>query len=193
MKSLLAIALMLLPITSQATTISGIFTMGIDFGGKELVKGQYIDGSTSTIHAGAGFSLTAGTIFVLPSKTVHTFEVQSTIGFKVTGLKSSTNSSANWIRFPIDLLAFYHNIEQHFRLGGGITYHIGNELTCSGKTNAQPKSYKNAIGKVFQGDYFFGNEKIGLGMRYTMMNYLEKNDTRLVNGDSFGFQMTYLF
>jgi hypothetical protein len=192
MKILIPLILLLLPALAQAMNVSPLVMTGLEFGGDKLVSAHYSDGSTSDIQAGRGIVLAGGAVIDLTETAPHAFEAEATLGVKWTSTKAATNGEADWWRWPIEILSFYHNTEKHFRAGAGISYQIGNSLKGSKDASSLTTRFQNAAGIVFQGDYFVGEKNnVGLGLRYTLIQYSQAGSSNSVNGNSLGLEMTY--
>ncbi len=185
---------LLFPLASQAAKISPLIGAGIEFGGDKLVDVTYTDGSKSGIEAGRGLLLVGGVVVNLFETTPHTFETQASVGIKWTSTKEATNGSVDFFRWPIELLGFYRNTENNFRLGGGPVYQFGNELKGSKDAAIASSKFKNAVGLVIEGDYFVGSRKnMGLGLRFTSIKYQAETLPITVSANTLGFNFSYLW
>lgn len=195
MKTLILLfGIFLLPFASNAAKVSPLFAGALEFGGDKLVDVTYSDGSKSNIEAGRGIILAGGAVVNFTETTPHTFEVQGTFGIKWTSTKQATNGEVDFYRWPLELLSFYRNTENNFRLGGGVTYQLGNELKGSKDASAISTKLKNALGFVVQGDYFIGAaSNMALGLRYTTIQYETENFGGSASGNSFGLSFTYFW
>ncbi len=184
----------LFPFAANAADISPFFSAGLEFGGDKLVDITYSDGSNSDIRAGRGILLSGGAVFVLSDTAPHRFELQPSLGIKWTGVKEAENGSVDFYRFPIEVLSFYRNTDSHFRIGGGVTYQVRNELKGTKDAALASTRFENALGLVLQGDFMVGKHRnMGFGLRYTAIKYEPKVGGDSVNGSSIGFIFTFVF
>lgn len=181
--------------SAEATKIRPAFTSALEFGGDKLIDITYSDGSKSSIEAGRGIVFGGGVNIDLSETVPHTFEAQLTAAIKWTSAKEAKNGNVDWYRFPLELISFYHNTERNYRLGGGLTYQIANELKGSGDAAAAAMKFDNGAGYVLEGDYFFGEKKdLILGVRYTGINYRAQNAaSSTINGSSWGIAFNYVW
>lgn len=187
--------LIFLPCLARAAHFSPVFTSALEFGGDNLVNLTYSDGSTSNIEAGRGILLGAGVDVDLTGTTPHRFEAQLTGGMKWTSTQKATNGEVDWYRFPIEFMSFYRNMEKDFRVGGGLVYQIGNQLSGTKEAAVVSTHFDNAIGFVLQGDWILGPEKnIGIGIRYTGITYkAQVAGASMVKGSSLGMCFEYFW
>jgi hypothetical protein len=193
MKTLFFVLALLAAGNANALEITPLVGAGIEFGGDSLVNAPYSDGSRSEIEAGRGIFLRGGATAELLRTNSHALAVELAIGLKWASTKQARNGSVDWIRLPVEALAFYQNAENHFRLGAGISYQSGNNLKGSKDAAAVSTKFQDAAGLVLAGDYFLGQEtNMGLGLRYTSISYQPTGATAKAKGDSLGLWFTYL-
>ncbi len=154
------------PATSNAVDIRPVFRAGAEFGGDNIVKAATTGGSSSSrsIDANQGLSVGGGASILMDSKDI---EGEVTLSYKFSSI-SAQNGDIDWSVLPLDALVFYRFPK--FRLGGGLTYHLGPKLKGTGVASDLHATYKDALGLVLQADYRFA-QKLALGLRYTSVNY----------------------
>ena len=167
--------------TAQAAEVRPAFVAGYDTGGDEVVVVTFSSGKTDSIKANEGLYLGGGVSVI---NDAGNLEFLGTLAFKYQGIHAS-NGDLTWTRFPLDALIFYRL--QSFRFGGGLTYVIHPRLKGSGEVSYIDTTFDNAAGVVLQGDYLMG--RVGLGLRYTLLDYKVGGITVKSNGlgASFGF------
>ena len=148
------------PATSNAVEVRPVFRAGAEFGGDTLTKVSNGD----SIHANQGLSIGGGASILTDSKDI---EGEVTLSYKFSGITAS-NGDIDWSVLPLDALVFYRLPK--FRLGGGLTYHLGPKLKGGGVASTLNAKYKDALGFVLQADYLF-TRRLALGVRYTNVNY----------------------
>jgi hypothetical protein len=191
-RSLIAFgALTLASATAQAVDIRPTVKIGYEAGGDELVIATFTSGSTENVKAGTGV---LGGIGVSLLNEAKSFEIETTIGVKADFINAK-NGDVTWVRYPVDLLAFYRFWK--LRVGGGITYHLNPKVTSSGAAAGVNQSYDAALGYVVQADFLFSGaeESKGayLGVRFTGMDYDLKGGGYTAKANSVGVQFGYRF
>ena len=177
-KAVPAMALMLVaavPAASLAADVRPVAKLGFDFGGDNLVTAQFSNGSSESIKANELLYLGGGASIITDSKDI---EVEVTLSYKFKNI-SATNGDIKWTRFPLEALVFYRMPK--FRLGGGLTYHVGPKLSGSGVVGGLNVKVDDALGVVLQGDYLF-TQKASLGLRYTNLSYKANGVSANSNG-----------
>lgn len=150
-----------------AADVQGIFKLGYDFGGDEMVTVPFTDGSTKTIKANEGFYLGGGVAFLDRDRT---WELDLTLAYKFK-LINASNGDVTWSTVPFEALVFYRF--DHVRLGGGVAYHISPRLEGTGVASALDIKFKDALGGIAQVDWLI-TENVALGLRYTFLEYEAK-------------------
>ena len=169
--------------TARAAEVRPAFVAGYDTGGDEIVAVTFSGGETDSIRANEGFYLGGGVSILNDARNV---EFLGTLSVKYQGLHAS-NGDLTWIRFPLDALVFYRL--QSFRLGGGLSYVIHPMLKGSGEVSNIDVTLDNAPGVVLQGDYLMG--RVGLGLRYTLLDYKQNGNTIKSSGLGLTFGLTF--
>jgi hypothetical protein len=160
--------LVVLGSSAQAQGVRGLLRLGAEFGGDEVIGFTYSDGSTPEVTAGGGLLLSAGVAVRLIPLGAHALEGQLNAGVKYRTIPPATNQSANWLRFPVEALAFYR-APMGMRVGGGATVHLRNVLEASGATVNDRVEFQAKPGYVLQAEYIRG--KISFDARYTILKY----------------------
>ena len=150
--------------TAQAAEIRPMFKGAADFGGDTLITVQFSDGSSESIKANELLSLGGGVSIVNDAGDIET---ELTLSYKFR-MVTATNGDVTFSRWPLDALVFYRLPE--LRLGGGLTYHLGPELSGSGFAGGLNVKFDDALGLLLQADYRV-TPKINLGVRYTSLDY----------------------
>jgi len=166
-KAVPAMALMLaaaVPAASLAADVRPVAKLGFDFGGDNLVTAQFSNGSSESIKANELLYLGGGASIITDSKDI---EVEVTLSYKFKNI-SATNGDIKWTRFPLEALVFYRMPK--FRLGGGLTYHLGPKLSGSGIASNINGNFDDSLGLVLQADYLI-TQKASVGARYTSLKY----------------------
>lgn len=132
---------------------------GIEFGGDIILQVFFTNGEDQTIRAGQGGYLAFGGEFQFPK--VRPLMFRTSIGIKYT-TTAADNANIRLTRFPIQLTPFW-KINSDFRLGVGITSHLGPKLKGDGFI--PDVAYTSSIGPRVE----FGYKWIAL--TYTAINY----------------------
>ncbi len=194
MRKIIFLAALVIACSAEAAGVAPVLGGGLEFGGEPLVRAEYSDGSTSQVNAGNGILVQAGAVAEIACFGAHCVDLQSTFGLKWTGTKEAKNGEVSWIRFPLELIAFYRPVSLPFRAGPGVSYQFGNSV--SGSKDAAPltTAFQSALGFVVQADYLFGARKnVPVGLRYTRMQYRTASGYGPVQGDSIGISVQYLW
>lgn len=164
--ALASVAALLLaaPASPQAAEVRPMLKTAADFGGDTLINVTFTDGSTQSIRANELLSLGGGVSIVNDAGDIET---ELTLSYKF-GMVSASNGDVTFSRWPLDALVFYRLPE--LRLGGGLTYHLGPELSGSGFAGGLNLDFDDALGLLLQADYRV-TPKINLGIRYTSLDY----------------------
>jgi hypothetical protein len=184
-----AIVLFASPAEAQEQRLRGLFRLGAEIGGEKVLQFTYDDGSTPDVPAGAGLLISGGGVLELYRRGAHTLETQLSVGFKWRTIPPATNQDANWIRFPVEALAFYR-APANFRLGGGVTMHLANSLKASGAVLNDEVTFKSNPGFIVQAEWLRRN--IGIDVRYTALEYeVDRGGSGTVGASSVGAGFSY--
>jgi hypothetical protein len=155
------------PVVADAAEIRPLFKAGYDFGGDDMVRVVFTDGSSETIKTNEGLYLGGGAAIINDARN---WEFHVTLAYKFAMINAS-NGDVEWTMFPLEALAFYRF--QKIRLGGGLAYHINPSLEGSGVIGGLDVKFKNAAGAVLQADWRI-TEQMAAGLRYTVIDYEAK-------------------
>jgi hypothetical protein len=156
----------------------------ITFGGETLVKVQYTDGHTQSIHSGGLFQIFGGAEYESDS-----FVVQGTVGYHVDDT-SAKNGSVRFDRFPVELIGLWKTTDK-VRLGLGVRSAGGAKVSSSGAAaDVGHQSFKSSTGLIVQGEYFFGPNWSGVA-RVVKEDYTA-NGVK-VSGNHVGLGVAYRF
>ncbi len=138
--------------------------LGFDFGGDKLVTAYFTDGSTKSLYANEGFFAGAGVSIRDPDSEL---EIEAALSFKASSITAS-NGDVTWVRWPLDLLAFYR--QPSYRVGAGVTFHLHPRVRASGAAAGADLQFSPALGLLLQADYLL-RDNVALGARYTNIEY----------------------
>ncbi len=137
---------------------------GITFGGDDVAKANFTDGSSDKLYAGALIDIKAGGIVSLPSSP---YEIQASVGYFFDSI-AAENGDASFNRVPIEVLGFYRH-EKH-RFGLGLSYHTSVNLDLEGPSTDLNLDFKNAAGSVIEYGYEM-SDRLVLAVRGVMIDY----------------------
>lgn len=168
-------------------------SVGADFnaGADTLLVLEFDDGDTQDIKAGNGLSLSASGGVLFFDEYQHRLELVLSLGVKLSTMQPTSNADLSFVRFPLELLAFYRNDDWHFRVGGGPVLHMGNSLTGSGALSDLDVDLEPAVGGIVQADLVFGEWFVG--MRYTALSYQVSGAATTAAANSLGVTLGYLY
>jgi len=165
---------------------------GADFnaGAETLLTLHYTDGTTQEIKAGNGVWFAAGAGAMFFDQQPHRLETQLTLGIKYSSMQPTNNASLNFVRIPIEALAFYRNEDWHFRIGGGGAWYVSNSLSGGGALSGEVH-FDPALGAVLQGDFVW--TAFAVGLRYTLLRLRPEGASASANANSFGLNLSYFY
>jgi len=177
---------------AHATTLELGGALGVDFnaGADTLLVLHYSDGTSQDIKAGNGLLAAAGGGIMFFDEQPHRLETELTIGIKYASMRPTNNASLDFIRVPIELLAFYRNEDWHFRVGGGGAWYVSNSLSGGGALNGDVK-FGPALGGIAQADFVWG--AFAVGLRYTLLQLRADGADRGANANSLGLNLSYFY
>jgi len=189
---LIAAACSTLSLQARATTFELGGALGADFnaGADTLLVLKYSDGTTQDIKAGNGLLAAVGGGVMFFDQQPHRLETQLTIGVKYSTMSPANNASLDFVRVPIELLAFYRNEDWHFRLGGGGAWYVSNSLSGGGALNGEAK-FGPALGGIAQADFVWN--AFAVGLRYTLLQLRADGADRSANANSLGVNLSYFY
>lgn len=167
--------------------------VGYDFGGETLATVTFTDGSTQSIKANQGFYLGGGASILLTNP--KDIEVEVALSYKEDSI-TAANGEVKFTRIPLDALVFYR-FPEHFRVGGGLTYHLNPKLSTSGVVGNINVNFDDALGWVLQAEYLLPprssrTPKMTVGARFTMIDYETNGATAKSNGVGITFSIGFL-
>lgn len=170
-------------VTAQAVALDpGFhFKAGYDLGGDRLATVVFTNGDTESIRANEGLFLGAGVSLVNDAQNLET---ELSLGVKFGGSVAS-NGDVTFTTFPAEALMFYR--WSRVRAGGGIVYQLSPELEVdgAGASFASNTEYDDALGFIAQVEYRI-TRKLNVGLRYTAIEYDQKNTNASFDGNTFG-------
>ena len=177
---------------ARATTFELGAAAGVDFnaGADTLLTLRYSDGTEQEIKAGNGLRLAAGAGAMFFDQQPHRLETQLTLGIKYSSMQPTNNASLDFVRVPIELLAFYRNEDWHFRVGGGGAWYVSNSLSGGGALNGEAH-FDPALGAIVQGDFVWG--AFAVGLRYTLLQLRAADADASANANSLGLNLSYFY
>jgi hypothetical protein len=196
-KTLLACALSIASITSvyaqtEPNPLRFMVGIGLTAGGDNVATANYTDGSTNNISAGTGIQLMTGVDYRLNQSV----SFQATVGYRGRFALGS-NGNASFDRYPIELLGYY-NLNEKWRLGGGIQYIHNPSLNASGALAYLSEDFKSTTGIVLETEYF-PMPHLGIKFRAVKENYTpivqpySGYSTDSINGSHIGVLSDYYF
>ena len=189
---LILVAATTFSLPARATTFELGGALGADFnaGADTLLVLHYSDGTSQDIKAGNGLLAAAGGGIMFFDQQPHRLETQLTVGIKYSTMEPTNNASLDFVRVPIELLAFYRNEDWHFRVGGGGAWYVSNSLSASGALNGDVK-FGPALGAVAQAEFVWG--AFAVGLRYTLLQLRAEGADRSANANSLGLNLSYFY
>lgn len=176
------------PSARSRHVLEWVIGLGYDFGGEELGKLTYADGSSASIKANNGIAINAGAILANGNTA---FSTQITLGYKYGGQRG-TNGDVTWSAIPLDVIEYFRL--KNLRMGLGLSYQISPQLNVNLPSGYTDK-YNNAFGLIAQ----FGWAPIGahysIDLRYTSIRYQlsEVPDAAMVDGSVAGLYTSLRF
>ena len=192
--AVLALALAAAAPEAHSQDIRPMLKVGFDFGGDTLATVTFTDGSTQSIKANQGFYLGGGASILLSNP--KDIEVEVALSYKEDSI-TAANGEVKFTRIPLDALVFYR-LPEHFRVGGGLTYHLNPTLSTSGVVGNINVNFDDALGWVLQAEYLLPprtlrTPKMTVGARYTVIDYKTSTGvTAKSNGVGITFSIGFL-
>lgn len=177
---------------AQARETNFLFGFSLDFGGDEVGRIVYTDGTKDTLNANDGASLFAGVHYHVSDA----WAVQALLGQK-TGAVSAKNGSLEFQRVPLTLQVFNDLHPQH-RVGGGLTYHHDPVLICDANDACDFElEFDNALGWVVSYQFLqpMANERLNMviGAQYTNIQYTPDNGSKDADASGPGLTLALQF
>ncbi|MCB0406732.1 MAG: hypothetical protein KDD34_00935 [Bdellovibrionales bacterium] len=179
-------------IPSQARVFTPLAQIGFDGGGDSLHEQS--DQSDFDLRAGTGFFFSGGTIVTVSDTDPHAFEAQLTLSYKLTWDTDEDQGDVNWIHIPLELMYFYKNKRDNFRLGYGVSYYTSSKLEGEGSRSDIHRKYKNELGYILAIEKILENPRsegmVSFGVRYNIRDFIPKDGGAKKNGNAFGLYIT---
>jgi hypothetical protein len=172
--------------TQPASPFNFFLGAGLTFGGDKLAEANYTNGDSSKLTAGALLQLNGGVRFQAGEKVT----ISGSVGYHVDNANAS-NGSLRFDRFPVELLAHYA-VNEQWRLGGGVRFVSGPELSSSGVASGNNAKFDSATGAVIEAQYMI-NPKSAVAIRYVSEKYGIQGFTGKVDASHGGVFFNYYF
>jgi hypothetical protein len=157
--------------------------------GDDVLNLTFNDGSKQSISAGNGLGLALGAGAIFFDGQPHELEVTLTAGVKYSTMSPTQNASLDWVRVPLELLAFYRNDTFHFRVGGGATMYGLNSLSGGGALSGLDVHFSPSPGAVLQADFISGG--FFAGLRFTIMSFHPTTSDGAISANALGFDLGF--
>lgn len=166
--------------TERPLTAKFLVEGGIEYGGDEILQVFFTNGEDQTMRAGQGGFIAVGG--ELQFSNVKQLMLRTSIGIKYNNT-AADNANIRLTRFPVHLTPFW-KINNDFRLGVGITTHLGPSLKGDGFID--DVDYTSTAGPRFE----FGYKWIAL--TYTAINYKDESGESF-SASSIGASVSFTF
>jgi hypothetical protein len=197
LKKISLLTLLSLASLNASNDLKPILQMGYDFGGTTLAtveNDSYYDSSIDKVRAGQGLGFEVGAVVDSPN-----VELQFLVGYRFDN-ESAYNGDVTWDVIPFTALAMFKS--QRWKMGGGLTYHLnpslegsfsGYDLNGDYFHDTADDEYENALGAIVQMQYRL-TDNFSMGIKGTFIEYkLKKDNSVTANGNSIGFNFSYVF
>lgn len=169
--------------SAQAFDIGPTGGVSFDFGGDDLLKVKFTDGTSSTLRAGDGMQLNFGAVASLDQ--MNTFFATMTLGWKYSGIGKAENGSATISRFPLEGMLYYR-AGKH-RIGAGLTKHLGISYDTGGVLADASTNLESNVGSILSYGYSFEEtDMMAFGIKYTNLTYTATEFDTDVDAGSWG-------
>jgi Outer membrane protein beta-barrel domain len=172
---------------AEGPSLRPLLGVGVTVGGDELAGDiTFDDGYSEDIQAGQFVHLYAGARY----QGVPQFSIQATIGYHFDNSRAASNGSAQFERFPLEVLAHFH-LDDQLRVGGGVRFVSGARFESSGILSVGDRDFENTTGAVIEAEYMIAPE-VGFKLRYVSEKYEAKapfNDS--FDGSHVGFMLSW--
>jgi hypothetical protein len=174
------------------TTVEAGGGANVDFNmGDDVLKITFTDGSTQDITAGNGLGLAAGAGVIFFDGGSYELELTLTAGLKYSTMQPTQNAELNWVRIPVELLAFYRNDPFHFRVGGGATTYVLNSLSGGGALSGLDVHFSPSPGAILQADFIWHG--FFAGLRYTVLSFHPTTSNQTISANALGVDLGFFF
>jgi len=165
----------------------GLIGAGLTWGGDELARVIYTDGSTDHITAGGEVHMYAGLEYRLDPAV----SLQATLGLHLDSARSASNAGLSFSRVPLELLVYRH-VDEHLRFGAGLRLVSGARLKGTGLFGGIDRRYGSTLGLVLEAEYLF-DHTIGIKLRHVSESYQETFGGPRYSGDHWGLMANFYF
>jgi hypothetical protein len=148
----------------------------LEFGGDKIATVVFTDGSTQSVNAGQGGTLSLGAHYRPAELPI---DLVGTVGYKFVTTKAS-NADIGVTRFVVQALGLYDPVGE-FWIGGGPVLHLG--TTFSGGGLVDDVNFDPSLGLTVQAGWRW------IGLDYTLMTY--KVNGISVDASAFGFSLRW--
>jgi hypothetical protein len=189
----LVVLLFLLPLKSWC--LEGFATLGAGFGGTPF--DQVVTGPNFNMGGGDALNLGFGLIIPVTDTSPSRFEIQVGANYSFWTANGGENEVA-WTRMPIDVIYYYRNLDEKFRLGWGATYSVASKIDGKGINREASHDIDNALGWTVCADILIGHpdndqDLLAYGLRYNMIKYKDDSFKRELDASALYLTMTFLF
>ena len=177
-------------VSNETQALEWVIGLGADFGGEELGKLYYADGSAASVKANNGIAFYIGA--VVPNGNDSAFSTQVTLGYKFGGPRG-TNGDITWSAIPLEGIEYYR--VNSLRLGLGLSYQIRPQLSVNIPASSYTSRYDNAIGFIAQIGWAPVKGHYSIDLRYTSIKF-QPSDVQgapAVDGSVAGIYASYRF
>jgi hypothetical protein len=157
-------------VSKETQAFDWVVGLGADFGGEELGRLYYTDGSSASVKANNGIALYIGAI--IPNRKDSPFSTHLTLGYKFGGPRG-TNGDITWSAIPLEGIEFYHT--HSMRLGLGLSYHFRPQLSVNLPSSSYTSKYDNAIGLIAQIGWAPVGGHFNVDLRYTSIKFQQSD------------------
>ena len=193
MKKILITCALCLPLiqTAQAETSSKplhfALSTGITYGGDNVSRVSYTDGSSSNISAGSGLLLSAGAHY----RFNQSFSGLASVGYHAHFTPYASNGDASFSRIPLEFLGYYH-INDQWRLGAGVRFDKNVRLNGSGAGAQYSRNFKDATGAIIEAEYMI-SPQWSVKTRLVKEDYETEFGKQKFNANHFGVIAGFYF
>lgn len=172
----------------QAWAWQGLFSLSVSAGGTPL--DQVAPGPEYTIQAGDAWGLGVGVLIPVTDTSPTRYEAQISVGYHFSTAQQGDNEIA-WRRIPLEGVYYYRNVEQKFRLGWGLIYSVGNDISAKGSNSSAKTDVDNALGWKLAADIVIphpntNDDMLSFGLHYNIINYNATSFSREASGNAIG-------
>ncbi len=162
---------------------------------------EFTTNKNDQLRFGQGLQFTFGAITQISNTLPHQFELQYGVGYFHQDQGSEENlNHISWSRVPIEIIYYYKNTQNNFRLGWGPIYHMNNVVNSSPQIFSQPETFKSSLGLLIALDFIsvfvptpqLQQTEILIGLKYQIINYESKSNQNIYNANALGLSITVI-